>query len=42
MSMGWLIGGAMLICCIGVPMLVLAVRKRRTNSPRRRDAREKR
>jgi hypothetical protein len=40
--MGWLIGGAMLICCIAVPLVVRAVRKRGTNSPRRPDAPEKR
>ncbi|WP_284155269.1 hypothetical protein [Sulfuricystis multivorans] len=30
--MGWLIGGAMLVCCIGIPLLIRFVRKRRAHA----------
>lgn len=27
--MGWLIGGALLICCVGVPLIFVAIQRRR-------------
>lgn len=29
--MGWLIGGALLVCCLGIPLLIHFVRKRRAH-----------
>ncbi len=30
--MGWLIGGALLVCCIGIPLLIRFVQKRRAQA----------
>lgn len=28
-AMGWIIGGGMLICCIGIPLMILSAKRRR-------------